>query len=764
MLFRKFFSWLVISALLAPVSVPPAAAQTVVRAGTTAVPWASNISCSPGQFVAASPDNLHVFKAVNLTPGTAANTQPTWNIFSGAITVDGSCAWQEQGTLGLPGSGGVQSGPPQTLTNCTAAGTTLNEGVEFSTQLISGVTSLCGTTAAAGSISVVGVCQTGCGNAGAAQIAYSGYQPGIFDNQTTQNHYVVPSASNPGQFTDIGATVPAATTENVGIVASTNTGPGTIATIFLAPLSLFARGSSGGSGVVNPPGCANGIAYYPGLGAVISSDCNFTTNGQGDFTAHSGTFNDASHAGYINIIQGPAPPTAPANGVQVTVPTGVTGYIFSLPGANGTGCIQGNAISGGVQIAFTGVACGTGSGGIEAQVNGIDLSNCIAAVCTLLNIVDGTSSFGFNITCSNPSGGQVKCSVVTPYTQISTPSAPTLTNQNAAGARSITYEIVACENGSTCTQHTPPSSTITIANANASPQVLLKGYGDLLYGPRCFNVIVTADSGARTGVPGVIATCVGKQFIDTGGNGNSTSPANTNTTELHPTSDPGGGGCNRPPDSSRAQDALPCTPNALDDEATQTFGAPADANDPFWTWVNQGVATAAYTGGVLNITSTTAAGVSMHCLVQTAPATPYTVTSLIYWTGTSTSAGTGYQHAWLVFRESGTGKMEAVGLYNQNLNHNTEMMVRKYTSATVASTIAYEGYGANFLSPGNPRIRYDGTNLFFYWSPDGVTFPQAFTEAKNAFFTTAPDQIGICLDPEQGASMLDMDYFRVLPQ
>jgi hypothetical protein len=166
MLFRKFFSWLVISALLAPVSVPPAAAQTVVRAGTTAVPWASNISCSPGQFVAASPDNLHVFKAVNTTPGTAANTQPTWNIFSGAITVDGSCAWQEQGTLGLPGSGGVQSGPPQTLTNCTAAGTTLNEGVEFSTQLISGVTSLCGTTAAAGSISVVGVCQTGCGNAG----------------------------------------------------------------------------------------------------------------------------------------------------------------------------------------------------------------------------------------------------------------------------------------------------------------------------------------------------------------------------------------------------------------------------------------------------------------------------------------------------------------------------------------------------------------------------------------------------------------------
>jgi hypothetical protein len=201
---------------------------------------------------------------------------------------------------------------------------------------------------------------------GAAQIAYSGYQPGVFENQTTQNDYVIPSATNPGQFTDIGATVPASTTENVGIVASTNTGPGTIATIFLAPLSLFARGSSGGSGVVNPPGCANGIAYYPGLGAVISSDCNFTTNGQGDFIAHSGTFNDVLHAGYVNFIQGPAPVAAPATGVQIAAPTSVTGHTIYLPGSAQTGCATWGVFAGQPQLQGTGVACGAGAGSVTS--------------------------------------------------------------------------------------------------------------------------------------------------------------------------------------------------------------------------------------------------------------------------------------------------------------------------------------------------------------------------------------------------------------
>jgi hypothetical protein len=618
--------------------------------------------------VAASPDNLHVFKAVNTTPGTAANTQPTWNIFSGAITVDGSCAWQEQGTLGLPGSGGVQSGPPQTLTNCTAAGTTLNEGVEFSTQLISGVTSLCGTTAAAGSISVVGVCQTGCGNAGAAQIAYSGYQPGIFDNQTTQNHYVIPSATNPGQFTDIGATVPASTTENVGIVASTNTGPGTIATIFLAPLSLFARGSSGGSGVVNPPGCANGIAYYPGLGAVISSDCNFTTNGSGDFTAHSGTFNDACHAGYINIIQGPAPPTAPANGVQVRA---------------------------------------DGRHGIHPQ-------------------------------------------------RMSTPAAPTLANNNAAGARSITYLIQACEDIN-CTNHTLQSATATIANANASPQVLLSGYS--VYGARCYNVYVTADSGGRA--TGKIASCVGKKYIDTAVAGDATSPTNTNTTELFSDTPPLPGAAN-PLASPHGVDAPPSSPNALDDEFTELNPTIGGANDGVWTWVNQSSAATTLTGGMLSLTAPTRGTGTAHsqinCLFQTAPATPYTAKLLNY----STATINGSFMTYIALRESATGKIITLGWWLDGGVMGKVIGVKLTDPTNTGTFTGYVGNGTGATSSGFTLYAgNDGANIFTKYSNDGVVPQTALSEAKNTFFTTAPDQIGICIETPTGAGIYDIDYFRV---
>jgi hypothetical protein len=744
MLFRKSSNWLIVALLC----VLPAAAQTVVRAGTTAVPWASSISCSPGQFVAASPDNLHVFKAVNTTPGTAANTQPTWNIFSGAITVDGSCAWQEQGTLGLPGSGGTQSGPPQTLTNCTAAGTTLNEGVQFSTQLISGVTSLCGTTAAAGSISVVGVCQTGCGNAGAAQIAYSGYQPGIFDNQTTQNDYVIPSATNPGQFTDIGATVPASTTENVGIVASTNTGPGTIATIFLAPLSLLARGSSGGSGVVNPPGCANGVAYYPGLGAVISSDCFFTTNGSGDFTAHSGTFNDASHAGYINIIQGPAPPAAPANGVQVSVPTSVTGYIMQLPGATGTGCLQANAITGGFQIAPTGVNCGTGSG-VTLQTNAVN-----NASQALLNNTNDVGPMGTTTVFSNPSGGIEKLTV-TPQ-RMSTPAAPTLANNNAAGARSITYLIQACEDIN-CTNHTLQSATATIANANASPQVLLSGYS--VYGARCYNVYVTADSGGRA--TGKIASCVGKKYIDTAVAGDATSPTNTNTTELFSDTPPLPGAAN-PLASPHGVDAPPSSPNALDDEFTELNPTIGGANDGVWTWVNQSSAATTLTGGMLSLTAPTRGTGTAHsqinCLFQTAPATPYTAKLLNY----STATINGSFMTYIALRESATGKIITLGWWLDGGVMGKVIGVKLTDPTNTGTFTGYVGNGTGATSSGFTLYAgNDGANIFTKYSNDGVVPQTALSEAKNTFFTTAPDQIGICIETPTGAGIYDIDYFRV---
>lgn len=44
------------------------------------------------------------------------------------------------------------------------------------------------------------------------------------------------------------------------------------------------------------------------------------------------------------------------------------------------------------------------------------------------------------------------------------------------------------------------------------------------------------------------------------------------------------------------------------------------------------------------------------------------------------------------------------------------------------------------------RIADNGTNLTYYISGDGQNFIEIFTEARGAFFTTGPDEIGFCVD------------------
>jgi hypothetical protein len=355
----------------------------------------------------------------------------------------------------------------------------------------------------------------------------------------------------------------------------------------------------------------------------------------------------------------------------------------------------------------------------------------------------------------NPLGGNEQFPVTTPYTQIATPTAPTLANQNAAGARSITYAVVVCENGSSCSQHTPPSSTTTIANANASPQVKLSAYGDTLYGPRCFDVYVTADSGARTGVPGRIANCAGKSFIDTGANASGSVPSG-NTTLLQPTSDPGGGGCNHPEGAPRGVDALPCTPNATDDEGTQTLGGPGDANNSLWTQVNLNGCTFSYTGGMISMSCPTRAGTDQgNCIFQTAPATPYTYTAVVY---SNTNAGT--MITGLAWRESATNKMTSIGQFYTTSTQAGAVIRAKYTTATTGITFTNQGSEWSITNPVYLQIQNDGTNTNYLWSPDGVTYTTLLSEAKNTFFTTAPDQVGFCLDTRTGAGWMDIDYFR----
>lgn len=69
----------------------------VTRTGYAGQAWLAGTPCAFGDFITASPDNNHVFRAVNTKPGITGTLQPEWSTGSGATTVDNTCTWRESG-------------------------------------------------------------------------------------------------------------------------------------------------------------------------------------------------------------------------------------------------------------------------------------------------------------------------------------------------------------------------------------------------------------------------------------------------------------------------------------------------------------------------------------------------------------------------------------------------------------------------------------------------------------------------------------------
>jgi len=69
----------------------------VTRTGYAGQAWLAGTPCAFGDFITASPDNNHVFRAVNSKPGITGTLQPEWSTGTGATTVDNTCTWRESG-------------------------------------------------------------------------------------------------------------------------------------------------------------------------------------------------------------------------------------------------------------------------------------------------------------------------------------------------------------------------------------------------------------------------------------------------------------------------------------------------------------------------------------------------------------------------------------------------------------------------------------------------------------------------------------------
>lgn len=566
------------------------------------------------------------------------------------------------------------------------------------------------TTCPASTTKALGIVHAGtAGTTGNAQIASMGFDSCVFDNQTVIGDYAGPSTSVAGQCTDLGGTRPASF-QGVGRVTTLNNGAGTASILDLGPWDLFSPGSTGFGQ------CTSNFANAYFSGGNLLCDASVTDDGGGNLTAKSIGLTDPTQAGFYYLKQGTQPAAAPLNTRMDTVPSSVTTYTVIHPGvpctvANQTEVVQSTT---------------TDSNGNTVEI----------------------------MTCGNTGGSAAP--------QASNPSAPTLTTNGTPGTTSYSYAIVGCEDGPTCAYHSAASSATAIATGAATltsvNSITLKTYADTLYGYRCYNVYRTASAGTPSST-GLIANCVWKSFIDTGLAGDGTTAPNTNTTAL----DANGltnplPGCNKIPGSPYGIDGVPCTPNAMDEEFSWGNGtwAPGDANNPFWTWVNQNSATATLTNGMMVLTSPSRSGSdNLNCLVQAAPSTPYTFVTVLYNQTLFTFPVTDFYFG---FRESATTKMVMEG----NDASNEKYIVARWNSPTSLSILSANGAAGYFSHFGYVylKIQNDGTNLNFSTSSDGIQYIQQYTETKNAFFTTAPDQVGFCIDNKGGVSYMDIDYFR----
>ena len=104
----------------------------------------------------------------------------------------------------------------------------------------------------------------------------------------------------------------------------------------------------------------------------------------------------------------------------------------------------------------------------------------------------------------------------------------------------------------------------------------------------------------------------------------------------------------------------------------------------------------------------------------------------------------------LMLGESATSKLQAIGLFVSG-NAPAGLQVNAWT---------WQGTNYYIGNPKNVAVAntyltylqfgYDGTNINFSYSNDGINFVTFYTSASNTFFTTAPDQIGFYMNAQNG--------------
>ncbi len=164
-----------------------------------------------------------------------------------------------------------------------------------------------------------------------------------------------------------------------------------------------------------------------------------------------------------------------------------------------------------------------------------------------------------------------------------------------------------------------------------------------------------------------------------------------------------------------------------------------------FSWVNQGDASLSTASGGLTVSGPGNASTNLRIQKKTAPSAPWTATALI---AAFTGAADNHR-AGIVMRENATGKLLTLST-GGGATSNAGITVDRWNSPTSfsAQPKATNIPVQNFQNGLWVRAKYDSTNVKFFFSPDGFIWSEYYTESKTAFFTTAPDEVGLFINVE----------------
>jgi hypothetical protein len=168
-----------------------------------------------------------------------------------------------------------------------------------------------------------------------------------------------------------------------------------------------------------------------------------------------------------------------------------------------------------------------------------------------------------------------------------------------------------------------------------------------------------------------------------------------------------------------------------------------------WTWVNQGSVTVTEGSNIVYLSCPSVAGENIRAKVKTLPAGTPTITLALIG---APMYVVNYCVAGLALRESATSKIVQWCLQS-GATGGTVIQGRRSLNATSVASVMGQTPNLAALQPILfLRVQMTATQYVFWYSFDGVNFVSQFTENKNAYFTTAPDQIGIFIANNSGTT------------